>query len=298
GEEVITAEYEQLFLHDIPMHGYIYAKHGGQWGVIDQQGREVKPFIYDEIGSANPNHDSLIAANLNGARGYMNKNFEWVIEPKKGRYFPGQFFEDMIPVKENGKTGYMNPDGEIILPIQYEAGNNFGEGLAPVKFNRSDTVWYYVDRNGNKIKEIDGYMIGGFKNGVAHVSVEGDTEAYINREFNIIFEGEYGLNEFHEKYATITTRDGNYYFGMVDTNGKLIFEPTYEYLQYKQEYDLVIFAENGLEGIMTPEGEVIFSPQFKDIDKHFTWKMPLILVEPPKGKEGYIDLNGKKYYED
>jgi hypothetical protein len=298
GEEVITAEYEQLLLHHIPRHGYVYAKHGGKWGVIDQQGKEVKPFIYDEIGQWKTGHEGLINVEINNVTGFMNNNLEWVIPPKDGRNYPGRFFEDMIPFSENGKIGYMNAKGDIVLPLQYAIGNNFGEGLAPVKFNRSDTVCYYVDKEGNKIKEIDAYMIGGFRNGVATISIKGDTQAYIDRNFRVIFKGEYGLTDFNEKYATITTRDGNYLFGMVDTNGALIFQPTYEYLQYRPEYDLVIFAKNGLEGIMTVQGDIVFTPQFKNIDKHFTWKLPLVLINTKDNKEGYIDLNGKVYFEE
>ncbi|MGB3183891.1 MAG: WG repeat-containing protein, partial [Cyclobacteriaceae bacterium] len=298
GEEVITAEYEQLFLHDIPMHGYIYAKHGGQWGVIDQQGREVKPFIYDEIGVHRSFFEDHIVADSGGYIGYLNKDFEWVIPPKEGRHFPGHFSDGMIPFRESGLSGYLNVKGEVAISPQFYEAGSFGDGFAPVKILQNDKVWQFIDTKGNKVKEIEAYSVGRFQGGFAIVEFYDETEAYVNKDFEIVLKGKFWLDYFNNDYAIIKTKDDQYLHGMVDTNGKILIEPKYENLNYRDKYDVLIYWEDGLQGLMTPDGEIIFPAEAKDIDWTLEWYDNLVLTDTQDGKEGYIDLNGKKYYED
>ncbi|MFA0961649.1 WG repeat-containing protein [Roseivirga sp. BDSF3-8] len=296
GEEVITAEYERLFLHDIPMHGYIYAKHGGKWGVIDQQGREVKPFIYDEIGQLKTGDDDLISVKLNSSYGFMGKNLEWVIPPKEGRYFPGQFNDGLIPIREGNLSGFLNDKGREVIPPQYYEVGNFGEGLAPVKVNLNDKVWYFIDTQGERVKEVEVYSMGYFSHGVAPVEFQDETEGYLNKNFEVIFKGNYWLNDFEDGYGVISQKDGDGLFGAVDEKGDTFLEVKYEYLQYRKEYDLFVFWENGLKGLMTPDKEIVFPAEAKNIDWTTKWYENLVLITTPDNREGYIDLNGRKYY--
>ena len=44
----------------------------------------------------------------------------------------GQFSDGLAPVKQNGKWGYINTDGETVIPFQYDIAGLFNEGYAIV----------------------------------------------------------------------------------------------------------------------------------------------------------------------
>ena len=55
------------------------------------------------------------------------------------------FSEGLAPVKLKGKWGYIDRNGALIIPAQYDDAGGFSEGLAPVKLKGK---WGYIDRNG------------------------------------------------------------------------------------------------------------------------------------------------------
>ena len=56
----------------------------------------------------------------------FNKQFEEV----------SKFSEGLAPIKQNGKWGYINTKGEVVIPCIYDAAWPFSEGLATVKKGR------------------------------------------------------------------------------------------------------------------------------------------------------------------
>ena len=63
--------------------------------------------------------------------------------------------------KRNGKYGYINNKGDIIIDFKYEDARGFKYDLAPVKINGK---WGFIDESGNfKIKPKYEYIIGNFR---------------------------------------------------------------------------------------------------------------------------------------
>jgi len=46
------------------------------------------------------------------------------------------FSQDLIRFYENAKVGYKDQNGRVIVPVKYEAGSEFYEGMALVLENR------------------------------------------------------------------------------------------------------------------------------------------------------------------
>lgn len=71
--------------------------------------------------------------------------------------------EGLFRVKRNGKIGYANKIGEVIIPCQFECAEQFENGVAKValecEYNMDNTEhvetksdsWFYIDKKGNKI---------------------------------------------------------------------------------------------------------------------------------------------------
>jgi hypothetical protein len=112
-----------------------------------------------------PYRNGLAAFSIGDAWGLLDKNGNVVLEPLYE--WIGEFSEDLASVgSHDEKTGYVNRKGELVLPLKYDSGRDFSEGLAPVAVGDK---WGYVDRLGQWVLEpqfADAYP---FHSGVAVV---------------------------------------------------------------------------------------------------------------------------------
>src|ERR1039458_8896180 len=51
----------------------------------------------------------------------------------------------IFPVSINGKIGYINPAGKVVIPPQFLDAGRFEDGLAPVL---AGNAWGYIDKDG------------------------------------------------------------------------------------------------------------------------------------------------------
>ena len=65
--------------------------------------------------------------------------------------FVDSFSEGLAYIRKNGKYGYVNTDGELVIPIKYTQALMFLNGVALVIENiNGKNHSYYIDKNGNK----------------------------------------------------------------------------------------------------------------------------------------------------
>lgn len=89
-----------------------------------------------------------------------------------GIYSDGCFYEGLLAIEKNGKVGYVNKYGDIVIPIQYDEGCKFSEGLAAVAVGSryfGTIKMFYIDKGGNIVIEPTEnlFQCGEFKNGIA-----------------------------------------------------------------------------------------------------------------------------------
>lgn len=85
------------------------------WGFIDEQGKTVIPFIYDEV--------------------------LW-------KDYVGGFCEGLAAVSRKGKWQFLDRQGKAITGLVYDEVCHFAEGLAAVK---KDGKWGYINRQGEEV---------------------------------------------------------------------------------------------------------------------------------------------------
>ena len=69
------------------------------------------------------------------------------LKEERGYSWIGNFSEGLARVKKDGKWGYMNKEGEEVIPCKYDSVLDFSEGLAIVK---KDGKAFTIDRFGNE----------------------------------------------------------------------------------------------------------------------------------------------------
>ncbi len=79
-------------------------------------------------------------------------DFEWAIEPQFDGLVPNTKFAcGLASVSKNGKYGYINQNGEVVIPFSYDRTYDFSDGVAKVE---KDGKFGYINKNGEKITEI------------------------------------------------------------------------------------------------------------------------------------------------
>lgn len=101
--------------------------------------------------------------------------------------------ELLLPISRNGKFGYIDTKGKIIIEPKFDTARNFSEGSAAIGIrkeinNNNFYVEYgYIDKKGKIIIPIQFYSAGDFKGGIAVVFESMfNTYAYIDKTGNII----------------------------------------------------------------------------------------------------------------
>ena len=80
---------------------------------------------------------------------FIDKTGNIVIEVNKW-VETGDFYEGLCYVRDkNGKWGFINKSGEIVIPCQYQGWGNFKNGKARVEDENGKEI--YIDKNGNVI---------------------------------------------------------------------------------------------------------------------------------------------------
>lgn len=146
----------------------------GKCGLRDENGNIVIEAIYG-IGDFK---EGLAFIKKDGRYGYVNEYGKIVIplQYQNAR----DFSEGLAAVKQNNKYGYIDNTGKFVLPMQYEAGIEFKEGLAAVKVNNK---FGFIDKSGKwVIDPLYGIALG-FKEGLARVFLNGEW-FYIDRKGN------------------------------------------------------------------------------------------------------------------
>jgi hypothetical protein len=222
--------------------------------------------------------------------------------------------------------GYMDTSGQIVIPMQYQDGHHFSEGLAGVKI---DGKWGFINREGGMVIEPRFEMVRNFKEGRALVKVAEDSGKYIDRTGKIVidhpFEYSLGANDFGQGLAAVFVQDPDRFgclkvdqnrrknfeegkrgyihtsfcgrWGYIDQNGAFLIEPKFiEAHTFSEGLAAVIVKQEGEPdpkkwpyGYINQKGELVISPRFQAAFD-FSEGLARVVLD---GRKGFIDQNGR-----
>jgi len=121
--------------------------------------------------------------------------------------------------RENGRVGYKNDWGNIVIPAKYEDGGDFFEGMAAVELNNK---WGYVSKQDKALIPFKFNNAGRFSEGMAAVEINGKW-GFINTSGRLIIPCRYSwVGDFHNGLVLVET--GFMKQGYVDKEGKEYWE--------------------------------------------------------------------------
>src|SRR5882724_6964540 len=205
----------------------------------------------------------------------------------------------LFPVEKDGKWGFIDRTGKLIIPLQFDSANNFHEGLALVTANKKTL---FVDGSGRVVITPQFDIVNSFSEGLAAVNI-GQTRipniglisnpgkwGYIDRTGKLVLPLRFThAEDFSEGLAAIT--DGDRDRGaFIDHSGKRIFTlPLDVTLGFHEGIARVLL--NGSVSYYDRSGKKLTVPT-EDGPKSHSFSEGLVPIEI-KGQTGFIDKSGK-----
>ncbi|OAQ39869.1 hypothetical protein A5893_09885 [Pedobacter psychrophilus] len=235
--------------------------------------------------------------------------------------------DNLFQVTKDGKSGFINDKGQIVIDLTFDGVSSFSEGLARIFVD--DKVGF-IDKQGNIQVEPKFDTVSGFSEGMAYATI-GDKYGYIDKSGNFIiepmfyrcwaFENGYALvmqevvstGCFIDNFGTIKLNGRNFLvskyseglincsergdWGHIDINGNFIIPPNYKYTREFSEGKAAIAPKkiNGkanrkdLYAFINKGNEIIIPPLFTGADIHFSEGMCAVF----DSGYGYINAKGQ-----
>jgi hypothetical protein len=195
--------------------------------------------------------------------------------------FSDGFAEDLCGGEIDGKWGYTDKSGVVVLKPKYEGVNSFCGGYAIVRLNEKSGL---IDKSGNwVIHPIYDWLL--HWQDETYVATVGEKSGVISRNNQWIVQPIFEhLSPIDNQRAAVNS-DGK--FGAIDKFGEWLIQPIYEeVLFFNQDVARACISEKC--GYIDKMGNWVIQPIF-DSAESFVGGLALVSLN---GKYGYIDKSG------
>lgn len=189
----------------------------------------------------------------------------FAIPPELGGY--DRFSEGLVPFASNGKAGYMNQQGAIVIAPQFDEAWKFSEGLAAV---RKGYQWGFIDRTGAFVIPLQfTTRPDDFSDGLAVTHTETGLNGFIDRTGAVVIQPQpYFVSSFSEGLAAIAV-NGKY--GFIDKTGTTVIQPQFEQVRAFSDGLAAVKVRSSpsasaLWGYIDRTGAFVIKPRFYDAE--------------------------------
>jgi len=225
GTYLIKPEYDELFPF---LYGIAKVRIGNKYGIINENNEIVIPIKYDRLPSYGG--DGLFHVFLNGKDYFIDWDDNVVFD---GSPFDAVsqhgFSEDAIGVCKNGKWGFADTNGKLIVDMVYESVAHFYNGYVAV---RTKDGWGIIDRKGEIIVKPAYHNIKEVSENMAVVE-KGDLCGYVNTDGALVIPLRYDFADKFVNGKAVVCEKGVFY--KIDKSGenRERIEPDLDYVLEK-----------------------------------------------------------------
>ena len=192
-------------------------------------------------------------------------------------------------VKKDDKYGFINANGNLVVPLIYDRASYFQDGLAYVKIYNE---WKgMIDTKGNRIftsKYNDSHFeVPNYTGGLLNVELEWEKYGYVDLSGNQVSALYDFTGHFNDGLAMV--KNGNKY-GFVNIKGELAIPCIYDHALSFSE-GLAAVGNNGKYGFINTKGHLVIPYIYDHVYCYFSNG---IVAVKQKDKFGYIDRQGKQ----
>jgi len=305
----------------------------GKWGYFDQDGRvRILPYFDDADGFS----EGLAGVRIADRWGYINDQGTMVIAPEfefvgpfynkvaivenvKGNYIlinqngmmiksiQEQFKIDepielaisnhgLIRIRIEDKIGYLNYNGEIVIPPRFAEAGPFNNGLAWVRFETDH--YCFINASGETVINLPANFIPDcFSEGLAAIRDRNSLKSgYIDAKGNIVIEVNLSNLDYFSEGLSVVYRDGK--MGYINSSGQLAVTAQYdEAFPFINEVALVTIQDRS--GFINKNGEIVVPLQkFDYVDMQLYLEDTNLVLVLQDGIYKYINrYDGKCVFE-
>lgn len=224
-----------------------------KWAIMTVDGEQITDFQYDSITGF---HDGIAVINRNI---YINKECEVVLE--NTYEVCRSFSEKRSAVLQDGKWGFIDIEGNLVIPPLYDEVGWFNNNVVPVKLNNK---WGVIDSSGNVILDCVYDAIRDYQDGYAAVMMN-KKWGFVDTEGNLCIECMYAaVGNFSERKAAVLLDENEHLWAYINPRGETVIEPySYSAIEGKMIYagefhDGIAFVSKDLYCIIDDEGNNVF----------------------------------------
>ncbi len=185
---------------------------------IDKIGKEYYIKTKEQVLSLSKFTNGLASFKTkDGKHGFIDKEGTIIIQPIYKSV--GYFVKGLAWVKTfDDLIGYINTTGEMVIKPQFTGGKNFEDTgiLAQVK---TDKEWFYINSKGTPVKlKYENKDVGDFSEGFAWVKIN-EKRGFINTIGEIVIQPNFdAVKEFHNGYAAVKIGE---HWGLINSRGEV-----------------------------------------------------------------------------
>jgi len=217
--------------------------------------------------------------------------------------------ETLLPIQQNGKWGYINTSGEVVIKPQFDGAYEFSEGRALVRYpprqkplkpgqKKPELIegMGFIDQSGKVVIELDNplHLEGdSFREGLAQYWTyepdKGTVRGFIDTSGKVQIKA-----RFTSAYSFV---DGlaaaciDIKCGFIDKAGEFVIEQKYRVSHAFSEGLALAGFEYNQVGFINKSGEMVIEPQYGNLIG-IGFHEGMSVVAYPHGRFGYINTEG------
>ncbi|TYP68891.1 WG repeat-containing protein [Paenibacillus methanolicus] len=223
---------------------WVYDKEKDKYGVLNKSLESVIPCKYDRITVYENNQ---IRGKLGKEVHLLDSNGDIIISDF--RLF-GNLNNDRALIKQKMNFGYLDNQGEVAIPIEYDMANKFSNELGVVF---KGGKWGAIDKFGETVVPFRYNFLSNFNDDVAFFGLK--KIGLLNKNGTVLVKPLYEeYKNYSEGYAPVKL---NGKWGYIDNEGRIHITPQFDEAErFKNGY--AIINKDGTDGLLSITGEVKF----------------------------------------
>ena len=221
---------------------------------IDTDGK-TKFTLSDDVKEVGIFYNSLALVS-NGATGYIKPDGTMAIDFG----FNGGFFKNsdgLIGIIQEGKYGFCDMNGKVVIAPQFKGSQHFSEGLCAVY---DGSKWGFINKDGKYEINPQFEEASEFNEGLCLIK-QGGKYGFIDKSGKIVINPQFDACWYFKGSLCSVQQNGKY--GYINKEGIIVTNPQFDGASPFYG-DLAVVANNGQLGFINKQGKYEINPQFSD----------------------------------